>query len=221
MKCYTYIEKEHEEEVIIYAHEKNQLVKDIENLVNSSLIEIKGVCDDEIKILNPIYVSCFISEANKVYALIGDKRYKIQYKYRSLLKTDVIDKITGLGEMSVERKPAEMLKGIIGLTAEMLLAGLQANHADEFGYDTEAEHEKRILEILDLMDEYDAENVDENGKQLKDSFSLFSDLQAELESNSFLSSMTRATRRAAENQNATVVPMDHQAKQKAKAGVKK
>ena len=79
MKCYTYIEKEHEEEVIIYAHEKNQLVKDIESLVNTSSIEIKGVCDEEIKILNPIDISCFISEANKVYALIADKRYQIKF----------------------------------------------------------------------------------------------------------------------------------------------
>ena len=84
MKCYTYIEKEHEEEVIIYAHEKNQLVKDIESLVNTSSIEIKGVCDEEIKILNPIDISCFISEANKVYALIADKRYQIKYRLYQL-----------------------------------------------------------------------------------------------------------------------------------------
>ena len=84
MKCYTYIEKEHEEEIIIYAHEKNQLVKDIENLVNTSSIEIKGVLDDEIKIINPIDVSCFISESNKVYALIGDKRYQIKYRLYQL-----------------------------------------------------------------------------------------------------------------------------------------
>ncbi len=84
MKCYTYIEENHEEEVLIYAHERNQLVKDIENIVNTSQIEIKGLLGDEIIIINPVDVSCFISENNKVYALIGDKRYLIRYRLYQL-----------------------------------------------------------------------------------------------------------------------------------------
>lgn len=84
MRCYTYIEKEHEEEVLIYAHEKNQLVLDIENIVKSSSIELKGYYNDEIVIINPIDVSCFISESNKVYAMIGDKKYQIRYRLYQL-----------------------------------------------------------------------------------------------------------------------------------------
>ena len=59
MRCYTYIEKDHEEEVLIYAHEKSQLVLDIENIVKSSSVELKGYYNDEIIIINPIDVSCF------------------------------------------------------------------------------------------------------------------------------------------------------------------
>ncbi len=84
MKCYTYIDKNRDEEVLIYAHERNELVKDIESLVNSSQIEIKGILDDEIIIINPTEVSCFISEANKVYALIDEKRYQIKYRLYQL-----------------------------------------------------------------------------------------------------------------------------------------
>ncbi len=89
MKCYTYIEKEHEEEVLIYAHERSQLVSDIENMVKSSSVELKGYLNDEIIIINPIDVCCFISEANKVYAMIGDKKYQIKYRLYQLEEMDI------------------------------------------------------------------------------------------------------------------------------------
>lgn len=89
MKCYTKIDKEHEEEVLIYAHERTKLVDDIESLVNSSSIEIKGVFGDEIIIINPFDVSCFITEANKVYALVDDKKYQIKYRLYQLEELDL------------------------------------------------------------------------------------------------------------------------------------
>ena len=89
MRCYTYIEKDHEEEVLIYAHEKSQLVLDIENIVKSSSVELKGYYNDEIIIINPIDVSCFISEANKVYAMIGDKKYQIRYRLYQLEEMEI------------------------------------------------------------------------------------------------------------------------------------
>ena len=89
MKCYTYIEKEHDEEVIIYAHEKNQMVIDIEKIVKSASVELKGSYNDEIVIINPIDVCCFISEANRVYALVGDKRYQIKYRLYQLEEMEI------------------------------------------------------------------------------------------------------------------------------------
>jgi len=151
---------------------------------------------------------------------VNGKKYKIQFNYRALMTTDVIDKLVDVGDMSQKSNPAKMLKGVIGLTAEMLLAGLQTNHKDEFGYDSEEEKNERILDVLDLMDAFEEENTDEDGNCSVDAFTLFSKLQNELESVHFLSAMTKGTRQAAADLNATVVPMDHQAK-KRKAGEKK
>ena len=84
MKCYTYIDKEHDEEVLIYSKERNQLVTEIENLCSSSEISIIGTVDNEIIKINPIEVSCFVSENNKVFAIIKDKKYQIKQRLYQL-----------------------------------------------------------------------------------------------------------------------------------------
>ena len=89
MRCSTYIDKNRDEEVIIYAHEKNQIVLDIENIVKSSSVELKGFINDEIVIINPVNVSCFISEDNKVYALVDDKKYQIRYRLYQLEEMEI------------------------------------------------------------------------------------------------------------------------------------
>ena len=149
---------------------------------------------------------------------VGEDKYKIQYKYRTLWGTDIIDKVVGIGASLDRENPAGMLKHIIGLTAEMLLVGLQANHSDKFGYSDDEEYKERIGEVMDLMNDYEDENVDEDGNLTKDCYALFQDLQRELESNGFLSAMSREAKQAATDQNATVIPLDHK---KAKAGEKK
>ncbi len=80
MKCYTYIKEDEEEKVLIYAHDRTRLVEDIEALVLSSEIDINGTYDSEIIKIDINDVVCFISENNKVFALIGDKKYQIKYR---------------------------------------------------------------------------------------------------------------------------------------------
>ena len=80
MKCYTYIEENEEERVLIYAHDRTRLVEDIESLVLGSEIDLTGSYDSEIIKIDINDVLCFISENNKVYALIGDKKYQIRYR---------------------------------------------------------------------------------------------------------------------------------------------
>ena len=80
MKCYTYIKEDEEEKVLIYAHDRTRLVEDIEALVLSSEIDITGTYDSEIIKIDINDVVCFISENNKVFALIGDKKYQIKYR---------------------------------------------------------------------------------------------------------------------------------------------
>ena len=80
MKCYTYIKEDEEERVLIYAHDRTRLVEDIESLVLSSEIDLTGSYDSEIIKIDINDVACFISENNKVYALVGDKKYQIKYR---------------------------------------------------------------------------------------------------------------------------------------------
>ena len=80
MKCYTYIKENEEERVLIYAHDRTRLVEDIESLVLSSEIDLTGSYDSEIIKIDINDVVCFISDNNKVYALIGDKKYQIKYR---------------------------------------------------------------------------------------------------------------------------------------------
>jgi len=65
---------------LIYAHDKTRLVEDIESLVLGSEIDLTGSYGSEIIKIDINDVICFISENNKVYALIGDKKYQIRYR---------------------------------------------------------------------------------------------------------------------------------------------
>lgn len=88
MKCHTYIEKDHDEMVIIYAKERTELVSEIENLVLSNNISLTGVYNDEITKLNPLEICCFISENNKVFAIIDNKKYQIKQRLYQLEELD-------------------------------------------------------------------------------------------------------------------------------------
>ena len=139
---------------------------------------------------------------------VGDNIYKIKFGYGVLYKTDLIDRVLA-ASIGNEEKPAESLRNLIGLTSELLLAGLQKKHKDEFGWETESEREQMILKVCDLIDDYEDEHTDADGKRDKSGFTLFTELQAELEKNGFLSMITTEAQQTAADQNATVVPMDH------------
>lgn len=80
MKCYTYIEDTEEEKVLIYANKRTKVIDEIEALVLESQVDITGTYNDEIIKIDINEVSCFISENNKVFALIHDKRYQIKQR---------------------------------------------------------------------------------------------------------------------------------------------
>ena len=63
MKCYTYINEQEEEKVLIYAKERTKLVEDIESLVLMDDVELTGTCNEEIIKIDIKQVSCFISES--------------------------------------------------------------------------------------------------------------------------------------------------------------
>ena len=59
-----FIDKSREEEVIVYAHEKNEIVKEIESIVQQSNSDLFGYTETEAKKLNLFDVNCFITENN-------------------------------------------------------------------------------------------------------------------------------------------------------------
>lgn len=75
MKLKIFIDKNHEEEVIIYAHEKSELIKEIEELVCENNFDIIGFSDKEGMKLNLNEIYCFIVESNKLYAMCEKEKY--------------------------------------------------------------------------------------------------------------------------------------------------
>lgn len=131
---------------------------------------------------------------------VKDKEYKIVFGYRSLLKTDVLDRI--------QNSNKEGLKGAISLLPELLLIGLQKRHKDEFGWETDEEKEAALDKVYDLLDEYEDESTEENPQ---DGFTLLQKMNDELGKNGFLSRIMKIAEEA-EKQNATKLPQDHKKK---------
>ena len=90
MKCKTVIDPGREEEVLIYAHRRSKLVEEIEALVERGSKEWIGY-DDQRQILqfSSHEVYCFISEANKVFAITTHGRLAI--KERLYLLEELLD----------------------------------------------------------------------------------------------------------------------------------
>ena len=149
---------------------------------------------------------------------VNDKEYKVRFGYGVLSRSDLIDRVINATAPRDDKDPADAIKDMVGLTAELLLAGLQKRHKDEFGYETDSEREEAFALVCDLIDDYEDEaSEEEREKGLHNGYTLFNDLQDELAKNGFLAQLTTAMSQTMEEQNSTVVPMDHQ---KAKRGQK-
>lgn len=114
---------------------------------------------------------------------IGKKEFNIKYGYEATVKNGIIKKLVSLGE---ENGNMESIEKILLLLPELLLAGLQKYHADEYGfeYKNSDQKEKQMAKVYALLDEYfDGEDGDVE--------KLFGDLQNELLENGFLSKILR------------------------------
>ena len=136
---------------------------------------------------------------------VGEKEYKVKYGYRVLCETDLIDRVTSVGSVD------NSFKGAMKTIAELILAGLQKCHKDEFGYETESEEEAALNKVYDLMDEYEEESTEENPQN---GYTLFEKCNEELMKNGFLSQMRKNAEENAKAQDATVIPQDHKPKKK-------
>ncbi|MBP3332775.1 MAG: LytTR family transcriptional regulator [Clostridia bacterium] len=89
MKCRTVIDKDREEEVVIYVHEKSELSSEIEEFVMGRSLELLGYKDKNIVRLALSEVYCFTVEENKVFALT--EKEKLQLKQRLYLLEEMLD----------------------------------------------------------------------------------------------------------------------------------
>ncbi len=80
MKFTLILDKDRDEEIIIYAREKNELVSKIEKLTEESPPDLTGYRDKVGVILNPDEIYCFIAQGNKVFAVT--EKEKLQMKIR-------------------------------------------------------------------------------------------------------------------------------------------
>ena len=133
------------------------------------------------------------------------KEYKIVFGYGLLTQSDVLDKvqeITGGKERDIKK--------LISILPELLLAGLQKKHKDEFGYETESERAVAFQKVCDLLDDYESEGTEENPKS---GFDLYKILSSELEKNGFLSGLLNTVAKTqAVEKDATKLPQDHKKK---------
>jgi DNA-binding LytR/AlgR family response regulator len=72
------LDKNHVEEVIVYAHEVSETVKKIENLINGNNIELTGYKDKKIVKITLNDVCCFTMENNKLIAITEKGNFQIK-----------------------------------------------------------------------------------------------------------------------------------------------
>lgn len=84
MKLTVFIDKNREEEIIIYARERSGLTEKIESLVTEKSMEIVGYKDGTAEILDADSIFCFTAEDGKVFALTEKERYRIRERLYTL-----------------------------------------------------------------------------------------------------------------------------------------
>lgn len=78
MKYSIFIEPNRDEEIIVYAHEKNKLVERIERLIFEESSALIGYTEREAVKLDADDIACFFSEGGKVFAMVGGQKYAVK-----------------------------------------------------------------------------------------------------------------------------------------------
>ena len=80
MKCRTIIDKNRDEEVVIYVHEKSKLSDAIEEYVMSYTSELIGYSENGVIKINLSEVYCFTVEDGKIYVLTEKEKYRLKQR---------------------------------------------------------------------------------------------------------------------------------------------
>ncbi len=84
MRFTLVIDKERDEEVVVYAHKITGLVNEIEQIVSRNSLELIGYNERSCVKLSPADVCCFTVEDNKVYAITQTEKLLVKYRLYQL-----------------------------------------------------------------------------------------------------------------------------------------
>ena len=88
MKYQTIVDREREEEVLIYVHQKNETSQKIEDFVSGLSTELYGYRDKISVRLSPSEIQCVTIQDGKSFAMTQDETY--QLKERLYMLEDVL-----------------------------------------------------------------------------------------------------------------------------------
>lgn len=142
--------------------------------------------------------------------VINDKEYKIQYGYNSFCDTDLMDRTNDLIMMFASNQVANdkdvigmgKFKDLFTVIRELLYVGFQKHNPVD-----------SLQAVGNLLDDYKAEETEEEKRGL---FSLFSLLADELMSEGFFGDLMTEITSSIEQEMKKVTPLDHQKKQRKK-----
>lgn len=123
MKYSIIIDKDREEEAVIYAHERSRIVQRLEAILQDSATELLGYRNDEIVRIVPADVLCFSVEEAKAYAITEKGKYQLKlrlYQLEEMLGTSFL-KINQSCLVNVEK--IESFKTSIGGALMVTLKG--------------------------------------------------------------------------------------------------
>lgn len=80
MKCTVVIDKEREEEIVIYLKKPNEISGKIQSLADNATPTLFGYCNDEVVSLDIDEVFCFAVQEGRVYAFTKDSRLFVKQR---------------------------------------------------------------------------------------------------------------------------------------------
>lgn len=125
---------------------------------------------------------------------VHGREFKVKFTYKCLSEGDILDKVVSFGDDFGGKKLSEIMGSFVHTTAELLLAGLQKYHSDEFGYKDDDEYKQRVAFVIDLIDDYEDESTK---KHPQSASTLFAEMNDELRKNGFLSTVFQSLEEAA------------------------
>ena len=115
MKCRVILDKTREEEILIYAHQRNELINEIERMCQNNKKQLVGYLRGDIIKLDICDVYCFALQGGRLYAICENERYLIKsrlYNVEEMLDKNFI-KINQSSIANINKITAEIIKLII------------------------------------------------------------------------------------------------------------